>query len=80
MHQFRHPYSDVPKAILCAPGPASSHSLPSFAVLHDFRWEGVGREGVGILEDQQKAHFRPSPLWGRNDKVEQGGALRHMGV
>ncbi len=69
--------------------PESFLSLPGFAEnrrLYEHRWEAVGREDVGILEDQQKALssalFRPGPLSGRDDKVQQVGAwgLRQMGV
>jgi choline monooxygenase len=69
--------------------PECSLSLPGFAEnrrLYEHRWEAVGREDVGILEDQQKALssalFRPGPLSGHDDKVQQVGAwgLRQMGV
>jgi choline monooxygenase len=69
--------------------PESSLTLPGFDAnrrLYEHRWETVGREDVGILEDQQKALssalFRPGPLSGRDDKVQQVGAwgLKQMGV
>lgn len=69
--------------------PESSLSLPGFEVnrrLYEHRWEAVGREDTGVLEDQQKALgsalFRPGPLSGRDDKVQQVGLwnLTQMGV
>jgi choline monooxygenase len=69
--------------------PESSLSLPGFdhnRRLYEHRWETVGREDVGILEDQQRALtsalFRPGPLSGRDDKVQQVGAwvLKHLGT
>ena len=69
--------------------PASSLSLPDFAAirrLYEHRWETVGREDVAILENQQhaltSALFRPGPLSGRDDKVQQFGAwnLAQMGI
>lgn len=69
--------------------PESSLSLPGFADnrrLYEHRWETVGHEDVGILQDQQRALtsalFRPGPLSGRDDKVQQVGAwnLKHMGA
>ena len=69
--------------------PQSSLGLPGFDEnrrLYEHRWEAVGREDMGILADQQKALgsalFRPGPLSGRDDKVQQVGAwgLRQMGV
>jgi len=69
--------------------PESSLSLPGFADnrrLYEHRWETVGHEDVSILQDQQRALtsalFRPGPLSGRDDKVQQVGAwnLKHMGA
>lgn len=41
------------------------------------RWEQVGREDIGVLEDQQKslgsALYRPGPLSGREDQVQAIG-------
>ena len=41
------------------------------------RWEAVGREDIGVLEDQQKALasvlYRPGPLSGREDQVQAIG-------
>lgn len=69
--------------------PETSLGLPGFDAarrLYEHRWETVGREDMGVLQDQQKALssvlFRPGPLSGRDDKVQQVGAwgLRQMGV
>lgn len=69
--------------------PEESLGLPGFDAarrLYEHRWETVGREDMGVLQDQQKALssvlFRPGPLSGRDDKVQQVGAwgLAQMGV
>lgn len=69
--------------------PEETLGLPGFDAarrLYEHRWETVGREDMGVLQDQQKALssalFRPGPLSGRDDKVQQVGAwgLAQMGV
>ncbi len=69
--------------------PETTLTLPDFdhhRRLYEHRWETVGREDAGVLEGQQQALasvlFRPGPLSGRDDKVQQVGAwnLRHMGA
>ena len=57
--------------------PEEVAKLPDFeerAAPYYSRWEAVGREDVGVLEDQQKALasvlYRPGPLSGREDQVQ----------
>lgn len=60
--------------------PKGVTALPDFAeraAPYYERWEQVGREDVGVLEDQQKALgsvlYQPGPLSGREDQVQAIG-------
>ena len=60
-----------PRAVTEAPGFAE-RAAPYYQ-----RWEQVGLEDVGVLEDQQQALgsalYRPGPLSGREDQVQAIG-------